>query len=189
MRVCFVEFGHWLPRTAAGDWDSGLRRDCINTWRGWCRRTAVAYLIFRGCARLSKLVTKRHFISTQDKPCRITEMSLFAQYWPVLEPEEAVPDSDTILEPKQQQYRAASEPASHTASSNSQGFSLGFDLSKSNWSVDGFRLLWMCMVCGDKPKADLPPLGCESIAQTELSVQNLHFCTKQALLPCQGRGC
>lgn len=103
-----------------------------------------------------------------------TRMSLFAQYWPVLEPEEAVPVSDTILEPRQQQYRAASELASHTASSNSQSFSSGFDLGKHSGSIYGFRLLWMCMVCGDKPKVDLSLLGHEFIAQTELSVESLY---------------
>lgn len=116
-------------------------------------------------------------------------MSLFAQYGQVLEPEEAVPVSDTILEPRQQQYRAASQLASHAVSSNSQSFSLGFHLSKSNRSIYGFKLLWMCMVCGDKPKVDLSLLRRESFAQTELSVENLHSCTKPALLPCQGSGC
>lgn len=45
-------------------------------------------------------------------------------------------------EPASQQHRAVSEMASHTASSNSQGFCLGFILNKSNLSISWFRLVW-----------------------------------------------
>lgn len=178
----------WVWMLAAKDSSRrlGFRpKEGLNTWRGWCRRTAVAYLMFSGWASLSP----RGILFQQETSLSESQMSLFAQYWPVLEPEEAVAVSDTMLEPRQQQYRAASEPAVHRASSNSQSFSSGFDLSKHNGSIYGFRLLWICMVCGDKPKVDLALLGREFIAQTELSIENLHSSTKPALLPCQGSGC
>ena len=98
-----------------------------------------------GHARLGRLVTKRHFTSIQDKPCKTTQTSPSAQYWAVLQPEEALSVSGMLelryssTEPASQQYRAASEPASHTA----QSFSLGFISSKSNWSISWFRLVWM----------------------------------------------